>query len=64
MIVIGSTQKHAYIGNGDVCPCLNAAMGLGGGHIPMIILNDTEIGLEICSSTENETSLKCDTDNL
>ena len=35
-VVIGSTQEHAYVGNGDLCPTLNAAMGLGGGHVPMI----------------------------
>ena len=46
MIVIGSTQKHAFIGNGDYAPCINAAMGLGGGHIPMIILNMEELNNE------------------
>lgn len=35
-IVIGSMQKHAFIGNGDYCPSLTEAMGKGGGQIPMI----------------------------
>jgi len=37
MIVIGSTQKNAFIGNGSYCPTLTEAMGMGGGQIPMII---------------------------
>lgn len=57
MIVIGSTQKHAYIGDGSIAPCLNAAMGLGGGHIPMLVLNDAEIGLVIVKKDENEESI-------
>lgn len=35
-IVIGSTQKNAYAGNGEMSPTLTSAMGTGGGHIPMI----------------------------
>ena len=37
MIVVGSTQKNAYIGDGSYCPTLTTAMGEGGGQIPMII---------------------------
>ena len=57
MIVIGSTQKHAYIGDGSCSPCINAAMGLGGGHIPMLILNNLEIGLRINIVNENKTNI-------
>lgn len=35
-IIIGSTQKNAYVGNGEMSPTLTSAMGTGGGHIPMI----------------------------
>lgn len=35
-IVIGSTQKNAYVGTGEMSPTLTSAMGTGGGHIPMI----------------------------
>lgn len=36
-IVIGSTQKNAYIGSVENhSPCLTSAMGMGGGQIPMI----------------------------
>lgn len=36
--VIGSTQKNAFIGNvNGVCPCITAAAGMGGGHVPMIL---------------------------
>lgn len=30
MIVVGSTQKHAFIGNGELSPTLTSAMGDGG----------------------------------
>ena len=36
-IVIGSTQKNAYVGTlEETSPTLTTAMGSGGGHIPMI----------------------------
>lgn len=36
-IVIGSTQKNAYVGSTEnYSPCLTSAMGMGGGQIPMI----------------------------
>lgn len=36
-IVIGSTQKNAYVGDvNNYSPCLTEAMGMGGGQIPMI----------------------------
>ena len=35
-IVIGSTQKNAYVGTGEMSPTLTSAMGTGGGHTPMI----------------------------
>lgn len=47
-IVIGSTQKHAFVGDGSMSPTLTSAMGEGGGHIPMvgfdekIIIDDTQ----------------------
>ena len=39
-VVIGNTQKNAYIGTTeDPSPTLTSAMGQGGGHIPMIVNN-------------------------
>lgn len=35
-IVIGSTQKNAFVGDGSICSTLTSAMGTGGGHIPMV----------------------------
>lgn len=36
-IVIGSTQKNAYVGSCEnYSPCLTSAMGMGGGQIPML----------------------------
>lgn len=33
MIVVGSTQKHTFVGNGEFSPTLASAMGDGGGYI-------------------------------
>lgn len=42
--IIGSTQKNAYVGSLDNnCPSLTAAMGMGGGHIPIIFRNDIDL---------------------
>lgn len=35
-IIIGSTQKHAAISKNGIVPTLTSAMGMGGGHVPMI----------------------------
>lgn len=35
-VVIGSMQANAYIGDGAISPSLTAAMGMGGGQIPMV----------------------------
>lgn len=36
-IVIGSAQKHAYVGSvKGISPCINAACGMGGGQTPMV----------------------------
>ena len=38
ILVIGSKQAHAYVGGVDKwSPCITSAMGMGGGHIPMIV---------------------------
>lgn len=36
MILIGSTQANAFVGNGNICCTLTEAMGKGGGQIPMV----------------------------
>lgn len=37
MILIGSTQKNAFVGDGEICCTLTEAMGMGGGQVPMIV---------------------------
>lgn len=38
ILIIGSKLEHAYIGSTDLwAPCVNAAAGMGGGHIPMVV---------------------------
>ncbi len=37
MIVLNSNQNHATAYDTETCPTLPEAMGMGGGHIPMII---------------------------
>ena len=41
VLILESNQNHATITDGEVCPCLPAAMGLGGGYVPMIV--DTRV---------------------
>lgn len=38
--VIGSTQKNAFVGNGEISSALTSAMGMGGGHVPMVGFED------------------------
>ena len=40
--IIGSTQDHAYIGDGDISPTITSAMGMGGGHVPMVVVTEDE----------------------
>ncbi len=42
-IIIGSTQKHAAISKDGIVPTLTSAMGMGGGHVPMIASNNLKI---------------------
>lgn len=35
-MLVGSTQKNAYVGDGSLTPTLTSSMGAGGGHVPMI----------------------------
>lgn len=37
MLVLESNQNHATVNDTEVCPCLPAAMGNGGGYVPMIV---------------------------
>ncbi len=39
-LVIGSTQKNAFIGDGTYSPCLTSSMGTGGGHVPITVLGN------------------------
>ena len=34
--IIGSNQAHSSINNNGIVPTLTTAMGMGGGHVPMI----------------------------
>ena len=42
-ILIGSTQKNAFVGDGTISCTLTEAMGKGGGQIPMVGTMDEEI---------------------
>ena len=41
MLVLESNQNHARAEDTEVCPCLPASMGLGGGYVPMIVEQKT-----------------------
>lgn len=49
ILIIGSKQANAYVGSTDLwSPCVNAAAGMGGGHIPMVVY------IEYDDETEND----------
>lgn len=41
--IVGSTQKNAFVGDGTFSPTLTSAMGTGGGHVPMISINESRL---------------------
>ena len=43
MIVLESNQNHAKVEDTEICPILTASMGLGGGYIPMIVVETSNI---------------------
>lgn len=38
VLVLESNQDHATINDTETCPTLPASMGLGGGYVPMIVV--------------------------
>lgn len=54
--VIGSTQKNAYVGDGSISSTLTSAMGEGGGHVPMIGLEDTTKPIYLGNTTPSGKS--------
>lgn len=36
--IVGNNQKNPFRGDGTICNCLPAAMGMGGEYIPYIFL--------------------------
>ncbi len=41
-IVLQSNQNQATITNNGICPTLVASMGMGGGYVPMIVVEDED----------------------
>ena len=40
--IVGNNQKNPFRGDGTICNCLPAAMGMGGGYVPYIFLEIDE----------------------
>ena len=40
VIVLESNQNHAIAEDTEVCPTLPASMGMGGGYVPMIVVDE------------------------
>ena len=40
--IVGNNQKNPFRGDGTVCNCLPAAMGMGGEYVPYIFLEIDE----------------------
>ena len=52
--IVGNNQKNPFRGDGTICNCLPAAMGMGGGgYIPYIFLEiDDEDDKDLCDKRE------------
>ena len=55
-VVIGSTQKNAYIGDGSISSTLTSAMGEGGGHVPLLVFEDTTKPIYLGNTTPSGKS--------
>ena len=58
-IVLESNQNHATITNTGICPTLSAGMGMGGGWIPMVVIevdNEEQLVRRQWANTGSETS--------
>ena len=45
-MIVGNNQKNPFRGDGTICNCLPAAMGMGGGYIPYIFVEPDESDTE------------------
>ena len=51
--IVGNNQKNPFRGDGTICNCLPAAMGMVGGYIPYIFLEiDDEDDKDMCDKRE------------
>ena len=41
VLILESNQNHAQIIDNEICPTLPAAMGMGGGYVPMVVIDDS-----------------------
>ena len=46
-IVLESNQNHATITDSGICPSLSASMGMGGGYVPMIVVEVKDDGEDV-----------------
>ena len=57
MVVLESNQNHATAKDTEVCNALPAAMGEGGGYVPMIVVNRRFADIRV-QDTEISTTLE------
>lgn len=55
-LVTGGSQKNTFVGDGSYSPCLTSAMGLGGGHTPLLMI-DKEISYCLDANYTKGTTL-------
>lgn len=53
-VVIGSMQANAYVGAGEISPSLTAAMGMGGGQIPMVGYVESQTEKNLWTETQKK----------
>ena len=56
LIVLESNQRHATITSNGICPTLSASMGMGGGYVPMVVVDDNSDREEISRVSQRRYS--------
>ena len=52
--IVGNNQQNPFRGDGTICNCLPAAMGMGGGYVPYIFLEIDESDKDMCDKRESD----------
>lgn len=60
MILIGGMQENQAVKTDGICTCLAAAMGMGGGYVPVIVQEDEKEPVKTVFEPIRVFELRCD----